>query len=115
MSDSRKRDDKRFFKELKAAEKPEDKSKATKALWKDIVDRYSGVLIRQLIDPKTWVHAEFPADDPDSAFVLKMMVQGKWMHMREYYKNAQELMTPDQKWEAEQETLQRYVQDHGTT
>lgn len=114
LSNSRKRDDKRLFKGLKDAEKPEDKSRALQALFDEIIDRYCGVLIKSLIPVKQWIHDEFPPGASDTEVVLKGMFKGKLQKMNDCFKNASELMRPDPVWESELETLKKYVELHGT-
>ena len=109
LSNSRKRDDKRLFKELKDAEKPEDKSRALQAVFAEIIDRYCGVLIKSLVPVKQWIHDEFPKGAPDSDVVLKGMIKGHLHKMNDCFKNASELMRPDPVWETELETLKKYV------
>lgn len=77
----RKRDTKFFHKRLQEAEKPSDKVKALEAIWDDTLDRYSGVLIRQLVEPRVWLNAEFPLDSPEDSqteVVRKMLIKSKW-------------------------------------
>lgn len=113
-SDSRKRDDKRLFKELKDAEKPEDKSRALNKLFEEIIDRYSGVLIRCIIIPKQWLNAEFPIHDPDNEVIYKGLIKGKIQRMNDCHKNAIDLMSPESIWENEILTLKNFVDQHGT-
>ena len=94
MANTRKRDDKALMKAA-AEGKKEDKNKAKSELWEEIKDRYLGVLVRQLLTPKEWVHAEYPIDQLDNEVVLKMLIEGKLEYMNKFYKNASELIPKD--------------------
>ena len=104
-----------MFEQLKEASKPDDKKKALGYIWEDVLDRYSNTLIRFLIEPKIWINDEFPVGDSDCEIVRQMLIKGKWTRLKECYRNAEEMISPEPRTESELETLKNFVEKYGVS
>jgi hypothetical protein len=88
-----------------------NKTKVMDSAWPNIRDSYLSTLVKDVIDPTTWVNNEYPMGEPGSDIARKAIINGKYPLLEGMYTNALKLSTPKVTYELPLITLENHLKN----